>query len=396
MVRIGGSNNEPSVFVIREIAVGERPEQTSVQLLPQERPLNLQHYVIRYQGRDIQVPPPGIVFSKEDRRKYFVPDDAAIRIGAVRFFTHLHRILDLLAEYPVGAAVQYERKGRVIPVFSTEFPFVSLAGGKSVLKIDGEPIELDIVEPITSRGGYRLEAFAGSELHFRPDPEVEEALFRVGRRFLAHGTGRNGFMTLFSIAVEGKIVPSSWRGVFHGGLVNSRTAFSPSMEAGPHGPFYVVLNKAVAPSREPIMRDNHKAYLVPDMESKRLFLSGVRELHGLGVIERDTAIEIINKLYTYEEFIEEANTGRRKEGLKNYAGLPPIDVLFDIWRNIFVSMRGLFRRIVKRGRGFSPANPVFGNPFPVFVNSMPPPLLMTGAAVYSFRPVMMPVRPVML
>ncbi len=347
--RINGQNPERPVLFIREVFLNEpepAPADAYVPPAAAARPPGLEHYVIRYQGQELEVPHDGIVFHGNE---YDLIGTRVIDIAGVPFFTHKSRAYYLLAAYPEGAEVTYENNGRLRRATTyAGLPLIMISEGKNVLTIDGRRVEFDVELPVAARGIYRLEAFKGASFNFRPVPEVESELFRIGRHIPAHGTGRSGFFNLFSIAVEGNIVAFNHRGVFPGGLTNSHTTYSPNSEAGPHGPFFVVLEGRFETSR-PVPRENHRAYLLPTSEAKYLFMAGIKELRGLGVIDGETAALIINKAYTYEEFIDEVRDGRTKETVMNYAGLPPPEVLWNLWKDAFRAGAAFFKRIFQRG-----------------------------------------------
>ncbi len=125
----------------------------------------------------------------------------------------------------------------------------------------------------------------------------------------AHGIeqSKGGLSSIVNIIIEGYIAPSKVFGVSQVCTGPMTRDLDPSMSAGRHGPFYILMNPTYAKERPDTSRglscDNHHAYLVPTSEDARVLRAGLSQAAEMGIITEDHASACSDKILTYENLL---------------------------------------------------------------------------------------------
>lgn len=139
------------------------------------------------------------------------------------------------------------------------------------------------------------------------DDALHRRVLQVGSRLSAHGVGndKTGLKGLLNIMLEG-ILRSPWWGPLCKG--------DPSYCAGPHGPYYVIIDYVpdgpshpdYSPRLRALLVDEkyHIAYLVPHEEHKTFLTTALEGAVDLGMLTNSEADTLISKVVTYQEFVD--------------------------------------------------------------------------------------------
>ena len=303
---------------------------------------NLLNFVVRYNGKEYRVPRYGVIKSNTEKGEvYFridyeqtvtVPED-----GICFFACQTHRMsgdYDYLLRYQLflhfrKAGINFEnvypgggfgpstpesdpyllthvRDSRLFNLFGEPFNYTFI--------INGNRRELEVYEPL-------LDRFNRDTLVIKPPEYGENAisqylnivqsyhkhdLFKLGDTMWAYGTPN--LSDLLIIALEGDIYHPVEQYMKKYKLLSGKDSrIPPSHQQGLYelfGPLFVVINSSKRDSQSiPQPRDNHRAYLLPDTSSKKIFLHILTKLVKMEAISANVAAEIRSKVYTYDEFV---------------------------------------------------------------------------------------------
>ena len=194
-----------------------------------------------------------------------------------------------------------------VPILKTTRDFIVL-GPKGWIKVIGSSKVVESFKSIFTKNDSEL----GKELVIdEPSSSVTEALLERGKtiNIMAHGIEeeKGGLDNLVNIMTQGIIGNKEEDGVFTGQLSEG----DPKYLSGPHGPYYVVLAIRDEDFPEQVEIGNgigykpetHKAYLVPDIESKNEVIEKLENLEKSNQIDLKTKEQLLEKLFTYEEYL---------------------------------------------------------------------------------------------
>ena len=121
---------------------------------------------------------------------------------------------------------------------------------------------------------------------------------------------KGGIRTVFNIMLEG-VLRATWTGALIDGM--------PEYVAGPHGPYYVILDPSFlsttkAGNRMGLWSEEAQiAFLVPQEEDRQFLDKGLKKAVERGYITEEEKLRALQKVITYDEFIQLPNRERHSE-----------------------------------------------------------------------------------